>query len=175
MRRTFARLWLVPLLILGGCYKTASDETAMAPRPLYTGAAPWTIDGVRPGQRFDEVKQLFGEPREIRGKTGPRTAFWDRVNTVVTFDSNGLVTEVMGSSVTAGDQVLFRAGATEAEVTQILGPGEVQRSTRPKGSGVISLGREHTGTALIYERDGLRFEFPVFGEAAGHFLVRRKL
>jgi len=56
-----------------------------------------------------------------------------------------------------------------------LPPGEVQKSTRPKGSGVISLGREHTGTALLYDRDGLRFEFPVFGEATGHFLARRKL
>ncbi len=164
------------LLLLPGCYRQASDATAPAStRPRYTGSAPWTIDGVRPGQTFAEVKQLLGEPREIRGHTGPRTAFWAGRNTAVTFDQAGLVTEVMGSTLIAGDQILFRAGATEAEVVQILGPGEVQKSTRPKGSGIIALGREHTGTALLYDREGLRFEFPVCGEATGHFLARRIL
>ena len=164
------------LLLLPGCYRQASDATApVSTRSRYTGSAPWTIDGVRPGQNFEEVKQLLGEPREIRDHKGPRTALWAGRNTAVTFDPAGLVTEMMGSTVKAGDQILFRAGATEAEVAQILGPGEVQKSTRPKGSGVIALGREHTSTALLYDRDGLRFEFPVFGEATGHFLVRRKL
>jgi hypothetical protein len=127
------------------------------------------------GQPFEEVKQLLGEPREIRGNTGQRTAVWTGRDTAVTFDQAGIVTEVMGSTVKAGDLILFRAGATEAEVVQILGPGELQKSTRPKGSGVISLGRMHTGTALLYERDGVGFEFPVFGETTGHFLARRKL
>jgi hypothetical protein len=168
-------LMLVSLLMLAGCFKQATDETPARSRARFTGTEPWTIDGVRPGQNFEEVKQLLGEPREIRGHTGPRTAFWAGRNTAVTFDQAGLVTEVMGSTVAAGDQTLFRAGATEAEVTAILGPGEIQKSTRPKGGGIISLGREHTGTALIYDRDGVRFEFPVFGEGTGHFLARRKL
>lgn len=163
------------LLLSTGCYRQASDATAStSAQSRQTGNAPWTIDGVRPGQPFEEVKQLLGEPREIRGNTGQRTAFWAGRDTAVTFDSTGVVTEVMGSTVKAGDQILFRAGATEDEVVQILGPGEVQKSTRPKGGGVISLGREHTGTALLYDRDGVRFEFPVFGEATGHFLARRK-
>ncbi len=165
---------LLLLLPFAGCYKTASDETAMAPRPRYTGTEPWTIDGVRPGQAFEEVKLLFGEPREIRGNTSPRTAFWSRHNTVVTFDATGRVTEVMGSTVKAGNQIFVSSGANEAEVVQILGPGQVQESSRPKGSGVISLGRELTGTTLIYDRDGVRFELCVFGEAAGHFLARRR-
>lgn len=162
------------LLLLTGCYRQVSDATASAStQSRYTGSAPWTIDGVRPGQAFEAVKQLLGEPSEIRGRTGPRTTFWSGRDTAVTIDSAGIVTEVMGSTVQAGGQVLFRSGATEADVVQILGPGKVQKSTRPKGSGVISLGREHTGTALLYDRDGVRFEFPVFGEAAGHFLARR--
>jgi hypothetical protein len=48
----------------------------------------------------------------------------------------------------------------------------VQKSHRPT-SGVISLNRVHTGTALIYDIDGVRFELPVSGEAMGHFLARR--
>lgn len=163
------------LFALAGCYREASDTTAAArfARPRYAGGEPWTIDGVRPGQSFDEVKQLFGEPREIRGTApGPRTAMWARHNTSVTFDRDNCVTEVMGASVQAGGKTIVQGGAEETEVTQILGPGRVQKSSRPKGSGVISLGSEHTGTTLIYDNAGVRFELPVFGEAAGHFLAR---
>lgn len=168
-----AGLTLLALLALTGCYREASDATTAAARPRHNGTAPWTIDGVRPGQDFGEVKRLLGEPREVRGATGPRTATWEGRDTAVTFAPDGRVTDVMGSTVQAGGQVLFRAGATEAEVVQILGPGEVRKSHRPKG-GVISFGREHTGTALIYDNHGVRFELPVFGEAAGHFLARRR-
>lgn len=167
-----AGLFILALLVLAGCFREASDATAGPAHRRYAGTAPWTIDGVRPGHDFADVKQLLGEPREIRGASGQRTATWAGRDTTVTFGADGRVTEVMGSSVQAGGQVLFHAGATEADVVQILGPGKVQKSHRPTG-GVISLTRVHTGTALIYDNGGVRFELPVFGEATGHFLARR--
>lgn len=167
-----AGLFILALLGLAGCYREATDASAAAARVRPSATARWTIDGVRPGQDFNEVKRLLGEPREIRGKSGPRTAFWERNGTAVTFGTDGIVTEAMGATVQAEGQVLFSAGATEAEVVQILGPGKVQKSHRPT-SGVISLTRVHTGTALIYDNGGVRFELPVFGEATGHFLARR--
>ena len=175
MFRRPAGLLLVSLLMLSGCFKQATDETFARARPRFTSTEPWTIDGVRPGQTFEEAKRLLGEPREIRGHAGPRTAFWAERDTWVTFNQAGRVTEVMGSTVKAGDQIIISSGAREAEVVQILGPGRVQESSRPKGNGVISLGSVHTGTTLIYDRDGVRFELCVFGEAAGHFLARQKL
>jgi hypothetical protein len=159
-------------LLVTACFRQVTDESAAIARPRYTGTAPWTIDGVRPGQPFDEVKQRLGEPREIVGAVGPRTAFWAKHSTVVTFGPDNRVTEVNGSQVQAGAQTLVWAGASEAEVMQILGPGRVDKRYRPKGSGVISLGREHTGTTVIYENNGVSFELPVFGEAVGHFLAR---
>ncbi len=161
------------VLLLGACFRQVTDETAGPVRPRYTGGAPWSIEGVRPGQPFEEVRRLFGEPREIFGTGSVRTAVWNQRGTAVTFNPAGVVTEVNGASVDAGGQVLLRAGAGEAEVTQVLGPGSVRKSYRPKGSGVISIGRVHTGTSLIYDNAGVRFELPVFGEATGHFLARR--
>jgi hypothetical protein len=162
------------LLLLAGCFREATDASTAAVRPRHAGSEPWTIDGVRPGQSFDEVKQLFGEPREIRGTApGPRTASWERRNTMVTFDRDNRVTEVMGSTIQAGGKVIVQGGAGEAEVTQILGsPGRVQKVSQPKGH-VISLGHKHIGTIMIYDNAGVRFELPVFGQAAGHYLARR--
>jgi hypothetical protein len=155
-----------------GCYREVSDATGRPVAAGENGAMTWTIDGVRPGQDFAEVTRRWGEPQEIRGGTGARTARWERRETVVTFGPDGRVTEVMGSTVQAGGRVLVSGGATEAEVTAVLGRGTVQKSHRP-GSGVIGVGREHSGTALIYDAGGVRFELPVFGEATGKFLARR--
>lgn len=163
---------VLALLALAGCYREATDASAARVLPRYTGNEPWTIDGVRPGQDFEAVKQLLGEPLEVRQHPGGSYGKWGPWEIFVSFDPAGRVTEVMGTSVQAGGKVLVAGGASEAEVTQVLGPGRVQKSSRPKGSGVISLGREHVGTTLIYDRDGLRFELPVFGPATGRFLVR---
>lgn len=168
--------WLIALFALGGlagCFRQVSDASAAPSLPRYTGSAPWTIEGVRPGQTLADVKLLLGEPRETRGTANQPTLFWSRPEVAVTFDTQARVTEVMGSTLMAGGQVIVQGGASEAEVVQILGPGRVQKSSRPKGSGVISLGRVHIGTTLIYDHDGVRFELPVFGEASGHFLARR--
>jgi hypothetical protein len=173
--RRYLRFELIVLatLTLAACFRQATDETAGPVRPRYTGGAPWSIEGVRPGQPFEEVRRLFGEPSEIRGAGSVRTAVWNQRETTVSFNQAGVITEVMGSSVEGGGQVLFRGGADEREVTQILGPGEVRKSSRPQGSGVVSFGQVHTGTTLLYDNAGVRFEFPVFGEATGHFLARR--
>ncbi len=160
------------LVGLTGCYREVSDATGGPAPARESGAGPWTIDGVRPGQDFAEVTRRWGEPQEVRGGPGARTARWERRETAVTFGPDGRVTEVMGSTVQAGGRVLVQAGAAEAEVKAVLGRGTVQKSHRP-GSGVIGVGREHTGTALIYDEGDVRFELPVFGEATGRFLARR--
>lgn len=165
-------LWAAVAVGLAGCYREVSDGAPGPVRGQERGAATWTIDGVRPGDEFEAVRRRFGEPREVRGATGARTATWSGRDTAVTFDADGRVTEVMGATVEAGGRVLVRGGATEAEVTAALGRGTVRKTHRP-GSGVIGVGREHTGTALLYEAGGVRFELPVFGETTGKFLARR--
>lgn len=156
---------------LAGCYREVSDATAGPGQLRERVAGPWTIDGVRPGQDFADVQRRLGDPQEIRGTGGVRTARWERRPTVVTVGSDGRVTEVLGETVQARGRVLVRGGATEAEVTAVLGPGTVRKTHQP-GSGVIGVGRVHTGTALFYDEGGVRFELPVFGEAAGRFLAR---
>ena len=94
-------------------------------------------------------------------------------DTMVTLDAKDVITEVYGHSVTAGSQVLIQGGDDPASVTQVLGPGDVSKRYRPKGSGIISLGHEHVGTTVIYEQAGVRFELPVWGEATGNFWARR--
>ncbi len=156
-----------------GCYREVTDATAARTAVRYTGTEPWTIDGVRPGQTEAEVKSLLGEPREVRPSMGTRTAFWATANTVVTFDAAGRVVDVMGSAVKAGGKAIVPAGSSEEEVAQILGPGKVQKSYRPKGSGIISLSSVHTGTTITYDNSGVRFELSVFGESAGHYRAFR--
>lgn len=173
MRRLSAALSVILLLSLAGCFRQATDETAAGPRPRFTGTAPWTINGVRPGQTLAEVRRVLGEARESRGRPEQPTLFWSRPEVAVTFDEAGVATEVMGNAVQSGGQTIVTGGDSEAQVALILGPAtEIQKAYRPKGSGVISLGREPTGTTLIYDNAGVRFELPVAGEADGHFLAR---
>lgn len=160
------------LLFAAGCFKTVSDETAMPALPRYTGTAPWGIDGLRPGQTRADAIKLFGEPREERETPSYRFLSWSTRNTMVTVDKEGIITEVYGHSVTAEGRVLI-SSASEAEATQVLGPGKVQKRSRPKGSGVISLGQEHVGTTLIYDNGGVQFELPVWGEVTGNYWARR--
>ena len=160
-------------LLLSGCFKVVTDESAMPPRPRYTGTAPWGIDGLRPGQTLADAVKLFGEPSQPPAATGPRFLRWFARDTMVTLDAKDVITEVYGHTVTAGGQVLVQGGDDQTAVTQVLGPGDVRKSSRPKGSGVISLGRQHVGTTVIYEQAGVRFELPVWGEATGHFWARR--
>ncbi|MES2694728.1 MAG: hypothetical protein V4773_14740 [Verrucomicrobiota bacterium] len=172
MLRSAALLALaIAALALAGCYREASDATASRTLPRYSGNEPWSIDGVRLGQSYAEVHALLGEPVQSRDSMGKRTVRWDRRDTYVTFDAADRAVEVMGSSVQAGGKIIVSSGASEAEVVQILGPGKVQKSTSPKGGGIISIGSEHTGTTVIYERDGARFELSVFGQTAGRYRV----
>ena len=175
--RSYPRLAAVLLasvaLVFTACYRSASDAS-FPTQTRYAGHEPWTVDGVRPGQTFAEVQERLGEPRDVRETYGRRFARWAVHDIAVSFDPAGRVTEVMGATVKAGDKVLVWSSSSEADVTQILGPGKVQKSYRPKGGGVISLGREHIGTTLVYDNAGVRFELCVFGDAAGHFLARQQ-
>jgi hypothetical protein len=147
-------------LALGACYREASDATLSA-RPRYTGTEAWSVDDIRPGQGFEEVKARLGEPTEVRELGGKRSASWKHGQLTALFEEGGRAVEVSGQSIRAGGSPLIRVGAAEAEVVQVLGPGEVQRVKRPKGSGVISVGSEHTHTMHLYTNGGVRFEVSV--------------
>ncbi|MDI1318959.1 MAG: hypothetical protein PSW75_02040, partial [bacterium] len=129
------------LALLPACYREATDS-ASAPR--YTGTAPWTVDGVRPGQTLDEARKILGEPSETRGSRSARVVHWSDKETMVTINAANVVVEIWGHSLKAGGQTVVGPGLSEAEVTQTLGSGKSAR-TSVQGSGVISFGAKTTG------------------------------
>ena len=143
-----------------GCYREVGDEGGVA-RPRYTGTAAWTIDGMRPGQTFEEFTSRFGQPRDLREHDGERTATWNSGQLLAHFDREGCATEISGRSIRADADTLIYVGASEAEVVQVLGPGNTNKGTRPKGGGVFAMGSEHTHTIYAYENYGARFEVSV--------------
>lgn len=156
---------LLGILALAGCYREVTDESARA-LPRYTGDAPWTLDGLRAGATFEEVRAKLGEPRAVREYNGARSGEWNYGQTLVTFGPDGRAFEIFGSAIKAGDRTLVSVGAPETELEQVLGAGETAKARRPTGSGVISFGSEHTHTLHVYENGGVRFEVSVkFPEA----------
>ncbi|RXK55237.1 hypothetical protein ESB00_04895 [Oleiharenicola lentus] len=154
--------WLaLAALLLAGCYREVTDESAMARRPRYTGTSPWTVDGVRPGDRYTAIRERLGEPRDDRPGSSGRIATWNYGQLTVAFDREDRATEVMGQSIRAGNDTVITTGIPEAEVVQVLGHGETQKTSRPTGSGVIAIGRTHTHTTHLYENGGVRFEVSV--------------
>ena len=152
------------LAVLSACYREAIDASAVL---RSTGTAPWTVDGVRPGQPFDDAKRILGEPREIRGTGGARVAHWSNRETMVTLNAASEIVEVWGRLLHAGNQTLIGPGSSEAEVTQTLGAGKSTRISSP-GSGVISFGSKTTGYIFTYQNGGVSFEITVKEQSAQH-------
>jgi len=165
LSRLTALLLLAGSLALAGCYREVSDESARQ-LPRYTGNDPWTLDGLRPGVTFAEVTAQLGEPRRVVESSGTRTGEWNYGQTMVTFGRDGRAFELFGSAIKAGDRTLVSVGAPETELVQVLGEGATTKARRPKGSGVIALGSEHTHTLHVYENAGVRFEVSVQFPAA---------
>ena len=158
------------LTMLSACYREVTDASAAAHS---TDTAPWTVDGVRPGQTLDDAKQIFGEPREFRASMGVRIAHWSNRETMVTLNAANEIVEVWGRSLHAGGQTLIGRGASEAEVTQSLGPGKSTRLSSP-GSGVISFGSKTTGHIFTYQNGGVSFEITVKEQATQHVRAFRR-
>ncbi len=138
--------------------REASDLDAYRP---HVGTAPWTAARVRPGDSFDRHATRLGPPTRDPGKPGeaPRVVQWTAPRDLtLTLDAQGQVTEVLGDDVTAGDEVLVHTGMTLAEVQRVLGRGSLRISTRPTGSGVISIGRSEVSRTLTYDNGGVTFE-----------------
>lgn len=93
--------------------------------PRYTGTAPWTIAGIRPGMTLEEVKKLKGEPAKSLGNP-PLDFQWGRSASTAEFtvkvDAHGRITMVSGDSLSAGDRTLVGSGASEEEVKSVRPP-----------------------------------------------------
>lgn len=158
------------LALLPACYREATDSAAA---PRYTGTAPWTVDGVRPGQTLDDAKKILGEPREFRKSGSLRIAHWSDHETMVTLNVTDQVTEVWGRSLKADGRTLIGPGLGEDEVTQTLGRGKTTR-TSVQGSGVISFGAKTTGHIFTYDNGGVAFEITVRADSTQHVRAFRR-
>lgn len=147
---------------MAGCAREATELSEYLP---YTGTAPLSIRGVRPGQGEGDVVALFGPPDRRHGSGGgPESLLWQRFgDMVVTVDARtSRVTEVLGDRLTAADDVVVQNGMLESDVRAILGrPASDQGQFGPSGSGVVSLRMKETGRTLSYRRDGLAIEVTV--------------
>jgi hypothetical protein len=156
-------LIFLSLLGLAGCMQQATDQESYLPR--YTGNAPWTINGARPGMTLDEVRQTPGEPTRSVG-TPPTSYSWESTSwrtLFVTVDANGRVVQVSGNALMAGDQTILSGSVSDADVKAVLGDGDVTRSTQP-GSFVIPTPGKVVGTHHRYRNGNVTFGFSLTKE-----------
>lgn len=146
MRPSLASLAAVLVLLLAGC-PHGNTITVGPDMYLPTSAEPYGVDGVVMGASIADVRSALGAPRQELG-TADRPFMSFDGGTGVT-SSAGVVVEVSGSTLTRGDVVLVRTGATEEEVVAALGQGwvhEQRATTMAGGGGVINV---PTGSKLV--------------------------
>lgn len=141
------------LLVLAACYQEISDSSATY---AAVSKGPWAVDGIVLGSTMDSCREQLGEPdRELLPNPGVVIWQWTRFHqATITFDDRGRAVEILGSALTdrQGRTEVWRS-AGEDEVRVILPAARVKKSYRPKGSGVISIGREHVGTTYTVSDD----------------------
>lgn len=143
-------LVLVATLVASAC----RDEGEAIPAP----PGPWAVHGLVPGQPLESHTARLGPPaRTFDGRRGGSEFEWRHPPIVVAVDARGLITTVWGDALTAGPDVRLVPGLSEAEVRRLMGPGKLDRVTRPRGSGVISISRVELGRTLTYQRDGVSY------------------
>lgn len=151
------RFVLLAALLAAGCQREATDATAASRR--YTGTAPWTVAGIRPGMTLDEVKRQRGEPAQAFGDP-PRQFRWNRASSAgeftATVDASGRVVAVHGDTLNAGDRVLAGASQDAEAVLQVLGKGE-EKAIAHSGSYVIATPGKQSGTEYHYRNGDARF------------------
>jgi hypothetical protein len=154
---TLALIFL--LLSLGLDYAPMREAPDLDRFQRYSGTDPWAIAGIRPGDTLAQHRRRLGPPVKDTDMKSVSVLGWSRPEELsLTVSPEGEVVDVWGRSVTAGGNTLVYTGLSQAEVERILGRGKVLRSTRPTGSGVISLGSTEVGRILTYENGGVRFE-----------------
>lgn len=140
-------------MALAGCVRGVSDA---AGRPAAAGR--FTLRGVRPREAFAAHAERLGPPRRTVVSGRITLHEWDRLT--VTVDASGAVVEASGDSIDAGGRPLVRAGASEAELTRLLGPNRSETLAQPQG-----VTRAAAGRVLLYDDDGVRFELELAGDA----------
>ena len=158
-------LSLIPPLLGAGCMRQVTDTELTYPR--YTGTAPWTIAGIRPGMTLEEVKKIKGEP--ARSLDNPPLDFqWVRSNSngefTVKVDAHGRITTVYGDALSAGDHTLVGSGASEEEVKALLGQGE-SKAMKSTGSFVIATPGKLLGAEHLYHNGDTTFRVIVMKDA----------
>ena len=147
---------LVFVLLRFGLMRDASD---LDQHPRYRGGDHWAVQKIRPGDRLTQHQARLGAPQKDLSSNGEHVIQWTSPSELtLTVNEDGEIVDVWGRSLTAGDSTLIDTGLSEAEVTRILGRGKVQKSTRPSGSGVISLGSVEVSRTMTYDDRGVRFE-----------------
>ncbi|MEZ5965576.1 MAG: hypothetical protein R3F56_17205 [Planctomycetota bacterium] len=145
---------LVGAGLLAVAVSACREQGEAAPSP----PDPWTIHGLLPGQPLAPHAARLGPPaRTLDARRGGSELEWRRPSIVVAVDVNGLITTVWGDCLAAGPDVRLYPGLSEAEVRRLMGQGKLDRITRPRGSGVISIGHVELGRTLTYQRGGVRY------------------
>ena len=151
------------LLGLAGCLQQATDQESYLPR--YTGNAPWTINGARPGMTLDELRRRQGEPTRSFGQP-PTSYAWESTSwrtLFVTVDANGRIVQVSGNALMAGDQTILSGSISDADVKAVLGAGDISKSTQA-GSFVIPTPGKVVGTHHRYRNGNVTFDFSLTKE-----------
>ncbi len=146
--------------------REASDSDAFQ---RYSGTEPWAVAGVRPGEKLAQHRARLGQPERATDSRPGRVLRWSRPEDLtLSVDPLDGVVEVLGPSVTVPGKTLVYPGLSQAEVERVLGRGKVTRSTRPTGSGVISIGSTEVARILTYENGGVRFEITLEEDGVKH-------
>lgn len=152
---------LLALLLLGArcSVRTATDSTG--DNPYRRSSGPWSVDGVRTGMTLAEVKALLGEPTKQLPGHAQQAYQWKEI--WVTFNTKDLAIEIFGPTLSTLDRKsVLHSGMSESDVVQILGEGRMTKQYRPKGSGVITIGRELAGISHEYTDDNGRYTIWVY-------------
>lgn len=172
MNRVSRGLFVVALVFLVlsiGLEFTGSREAVDGDlKATYTGSDPWAVDSVRPGEVAAPHLDRLGPPRKDVAVMGDRVLTWSSPDLMLTLDAGGVVKEAWGRRLSAGELTLIASGASQEEVERRLGRGRVQKTTRPRGSGVISIGSVEVARILTYEAGGVRFEITIEDDQVKH-------
>ncbi len=146
MSRTRVEMRLLLLALLGAllfssCFHTVTEEELMLqtefnngqptpPPPPSSGdqlpPGRWTVDKIALGDRLEDLKRQFGEPREAGA---PSVKIFSGQGTRVEFDARGQVVKVSGSSVYRdGERIVDSGNMMEAIPWRMGVEGRLQKS-----------------------------------------------
>ena len=137
------------------CARTVTDTSF---HKVSTG--PWTVNRIRLGMSQDDCRRVLGEPwrTSIFASTSTSWQWHQPTDITITFDTTvpARAREILGDTLTdLESNEVVGSSASEDDVKAILKNAKMQKQYRPKGSGVIAIGRTHIGTTYTCtDRDG---------------------